>query len=172
MNDAGALRRPFCIWEAGLTIVVRDLQDVPAYRSIVADRIWRAWWEPYGAVRSELEKGLDQVAAAADFPSFTLVALDKHNFLGTLTAIRDDIEARPNLEPCIAALWIEEPTRGQGIGQTLIEAACARLSATGFSQAFLAAKPPLHSYYSLLGWQLVEKDVGDDRLGVFCRALP
>ncbi len=154
-----------------MSFTIRDLRDEPGHLPTVANRIWRAWWEPYGSGLSDLEQGLAEVAAAKDYPSFTLVALEQGRFLGTVTGIKDDIEARPELGPCVAALWVEEAERRRGIGKALIDAACTRFAASGFSQAYLAAKPPLRDFYSRVDWTLVESAVGDDNLDVFRRML-
>jgi predicted N-acetyltransferase YhbS len=154
-----------------LSFTIHDLRDEPDHLATVTDRIWRAWWEPYGSSLADLEQGLAEVAAAKDYPSFTLVALERGRFLGTVTGIEDDIEARPELGPCIAALWVEEAERHRGIGKALINAACTRFAASGFSQAYLAAKPLLRSYYCGLGWTHIESAVGDDNLDLFRRTL-
>lgn len=154
-----------------MSLTIRDLRDEPGHLPTVANRIWRAWWEPYGSCLSDLEQGLAEVAAAKDYPSFTLVALEQGRFLGTVTGIKDDIEARPELGPCVAALWVEEAERRRGIGKALIDAACTRFAASGFSQAYLAAKPLLRDFYSRVDWTLVESAVGDDNLDVFRRML-
>lgn len=149
-----------------------DLRDIPSLRETVADRIWNAWWRPYGHALSAVEMALDDAMAAKDYPSFTLVAHEQGAFLGTVTVIADDIDARPQLGPCIAALWVDEGARGRGIAQALMAAACLRLSNTGFAVAYLSARRHLRDYYSPRGWTLLESDVGDDSLDVFSRALP
>jgi predicted N-acetyltransferase YhbS len=155
-----------------VTIDILDLRQVPQYWATVVDRIWQAWWRPYGAVLGDVELALTEVAAAADFPSFTLVAVDAGRFIGTVTVIKDDIEARPDLRPCIAALWVDPAGRGQGVGLRLVRAACDRLARSGYPRVYLGAKLPLRSYYSAHGWTLLESGVGTDNLDVFVRALP
>jgi predicted N-acetyltransferase YhbS len=154
-----------------MTLKICDLRDEAQYSDLVRDRIWHAWWEPDGSSISDLEQGLAEVAAAEHFPSFTLIATEEEHLLGTVTGIQSDIEARPELGPCIAALWVEEAERRRGIGTKLIDAACARFSASGFSLVYLAAKPSLRNFYSHLGWHLLESHIGADDLDVFSRAL-
>jgi predicted N-acetyltransferase YhbS len=154
-----------------MTIKIGDLRDEVQYSDLVRDSIWHAWWEPDGSSISDLEQGLAEVAAAEHFPSFTLIATEEKRFLGTITGIQSDIEARLELGPCIAALWVEEAERRRGIGKILIDAACAKFSASGFSSVYLAAKPALRNFYSHLGWHLLESHVGADDLDVFFIAL-
>ena len=150
---------------------IASLRQHPDLRPVVADRIWRAFWEPYGSPLDVLEAALDEVLAALDFP-FTLVALDDDGFVGTVTAIQSDIAARPELGPCVAALWVEPKARGQGVGRALVSSALSRLAAQGRDRCYLPAKLHLHDYYAMAGWSLVERGVGDDMLDVFVRALP
>ena len=152
-------------------MIIDDLRQQLAFRPIVAERIWRAWWEPYGATLADVESALDDVLRAQDFP-FTLVARADGRFMGTVTAIQSDIAPRPDLGPCIAALWVEPEARGQGVARDLVNAALRRLGEAGHTAAYLAAKPHLHGYYAQRGWTVVERAVGDDRLDVFSRALP
>ncbi|HTM79242.1 MAG TPA: GNAT family N-acetyltransferase, partial [Devosia sp.] len=83
-----------------------NLRDVPHMRAVVADRIWRAWWQPDGAALADVEQALGAVLDAHGFP-FNLVATEDDKFLGTVTAIASDLAARPDLSPWIAALWVE-----------------------------------------------------------------
>lgn len=151
-------------------MIIENLRQRLVFRPLVADRIWRAWWEPAGATLADVEDALGAVIAAEDFP-FTLVARTGEQFIGTVTAIQSDIAARPDLGPCIAALWVEPEMRGRNVGQDLVEAALHRLAGLGRDIAYLAARPPLHQYYTSRGWMLHERDVGDDRLDVFSRAV-
>lgn len=150
---------------------IASLKHQPGLRPVVADRIWRAFWEPYGSPLDVLEAALDDILTAIDFP-FTLVALDNDGFVGTVTAIQSDIAARPDLGPCIAALWVEPRARGQGVGRALVTSALSRLAAQGRERCYLPAKPHLHDYYAMDGWRLVEREVGDDKLDIFFRTLP
>ena len=155
-----------------VTVVsIDDLRDLPSHAAAVADRIWRAWWEPYGSSLADVEGALSEVMAAEGFP-FTLVATRDGQFVGTVTAIQTDIHQRPDLGPCLAALWVEPAARRQGIARMLMAAVESRLSWHGFGKVYLSAKPPLREFYEAAGWALIESDVGDDHLGVFVRALP
>lgn len=152
-------------------MIIEDISDQLVFRPLVADRIWRAWWEPSGATLADVENALGAVIAAEGFP-FTLIARAGDRFVGTVTVTQSDIADRPDLGPCIAALWVEPTERGQGVGQALVDVALGRLAGLGRSEVYLAAKPPLHGYYAGRGWTLRERGVGDDDLDVFSRALP
>ncbi|MBO9587830.1 GNAT family N-acetyltransferase [Devosia sp.] len=147
-----------------------DLKARPQFFNVVADRIWNAWWKPSGASLSDVEAALSAVIASAAFP-FTLIGVEDEKFAGTVTCIASDIAARPDLGPCVAALWVEPDRRGCNLGGRLVEMALQRLVAAGFDCAYLAARQPLRSYYRGQGWELIEDNVGDDALDVFKRTF-
>ena len=147
-----------------------DLKERPEFFDVVADRIWNAWWKPSGAKLADVEAALTDVVSSDVFP-FTLVGVEREAFVGTVTCIATDIEARPDLGPCVAALWVEPGGRGQGMAERLVDAALLRLHAAGYKHAYLAARRPLRSYYSGRGWALAEEGVGADQLDVFNRVL-
>jgi predicted N-acetyltransferase YhbS len=151
--------------------VIQDLKDVPQHFDEVADRLWRAWWEPYGETLGDVEDALRAVVSAQGYP-FTLVATHEGKFLGTVTSIADDIDARPTLGPCLAALWVEPAARGRKIGDRLANALMQRLARAGFEQVFLSAKPIMRSYYLDRGWSMMDSDIDDDHQDVFVRTLP
>ncbi|UXN69303.1 GNAT family N-acetyltransferase [Devosia neptuniae] len=151
---------------AGNSVAIQDLNDAPEFKPIVTDRIWQAFWRPYGAALTDVETALADVLAGGPFP-FSLVATDGEGFTGTVTAIESDLDARPLLSPWIAALWVEPEKRGQGIAEALVNAATTRLFAQDHSPLYLCAKPPMRGFYQRLKWGLIEQDVGPDGLDVF-----
>ena len=151
-------------------LVICDLKCVDEHFATVADRLWNAWWKGYGEALSDVEAALREVMEADAFP-FTLVALQEGAFIGTVTGIQTDIHERPNLGPCLAALWVEPEARGHGVAAKLMSAVIARFEALGFDEVYLSAKPHLQGFYSAKGWGLIESDVGDEQLLIFRRDL-
>ena len=150
---------------------ILDLRDAPEFFPEVADRIWRAWWEPEGRSLADVEAALHEVTAGPRFP-FTLVAARDRRFVGTVTSIMNDIGARPDWGPCLAALWVEPEARGQGIGEALADTLMTRLSGLDFERVYLSAKPRMRAYYLLRGWTMIDSDVDKDHQDVFVRLLP
>jgi GNAT superfamily N-acetyltransferase len=145
---------------------VSDLRTVPAFAPLVADRVWRAWWEGKGVPLSDLRARLDESFGANPVPS-TFVAHEGARFRGCVALIACDVEERPALTPWVAALWVEPQARRQGIAAALMARAAETAFAAGHPRVYLAAVPALAAYYAARGWTLVESDI--DGLEIFAR---
>ncbi|HEV7309525.1 GNAT family N-acetyltransferase [Ensifer sp.] len=153
------------------TVTVSDLRDARHFFDDVADRIWRAWWEPHGFPLSHIT-GLLEDSLAEDAEPLCLVAHDGDRFIGTASVIASDLEERPALTPWVAAVWVDPPFRGGGIGgKIVLKAAHAALDG-GADAVHLCALPGKRAFYERLGWRLDEMDVGEDRLDVFSMRRP
>ena len=86
-----------------------------------------------------------------------LVAHDSGTFLGTASLIASDLDERPELTPWVAAVWVEERARGQGVGAALVDAAARAAFALGFPRAYLCARARMTRFYERLGWTLIER---------------
>ncbi|HEV7320606.1 MAG TPA: GNAT family N-acetyltransferase [Ensifer sp.] len=148
------------------TITVSDLRDAPHFFDDVADRIWRAWWEPQGFPLDHIS-GLLEESLAHDAEALCLVAHDGDRFVGTASVIASDLEERPDLTPWVAAVWVDPPFRGSGIGGDIVLKAARAALRTGAKAVHLCALPGKRAFYERLGWRLDETDVGEDRLDVF-----
>jgi hypothetical protein len=87
------------------SFIISDLRQCPAFFDTVADRIWRAWWEPGGYPLAHIATRLRENMADTPIP-FALVAHDGERFLGTTSVIESDLEERPQLTPWVAAVWV------------------------------------------------------------------
>lgn len=90
---------------------ISDLRDRPDFSATVADRVWRAWWQPDGVPLGYIAGRVRENMEAGPLP-FCLVAHDGGCFLGTASVIASHMEARPELSPWVAAVWIEPKCRG------------------------------------------------------------
>ncbi|WP_428032353.1 GNAT family N-acetyltransferase [Ancylobacter sp.] len=146
--------------------VLSDLRDVPDFAAIVAERVWRAWWEADGVALATLRARLDESLGSGAIPA-TFVAHAEGCFLGCVALIASDVDRRPSLTPWVAALWVEPDTRRQGLGAALTAHAIEAAFAAGHAQVYLAAKPALAPYYLVRGWARMEADV--DGLDILIR---
>lgn len=140
------------------TYSISDLRDRPEFAGDVADRIWNAWWRKDGHELAFIRGLVDENFASTGLPQ-ALVAHDGATFLGTAHLIDNDLESRPQYAPWVAALWVEEAARGEGLGTALALAAAQAAFAAGHAAVYLCAKPHLTAYYQGMGWQRIEEDV-------------
>jgi GNAT superfamily N-acetyltransferase len=151
-----------------LPFSLSDLRQRPEFFDTVAMRIWQAWWKPDGYQLDYITGRLRENMGATPIP-LALVAHDGGSFLGTASVIASDLAERPQLTPWVAAVWVEPPARGRGIGAALVDRATQDCFALGFARAYLCARPQRASFYERLGWIPIERDVGPHHLSVFVR---
>ncbi len=151
------------------TYSISDLRDRPAFAAEVADRIWNAWWRADGHELAFIRELVDENFASTGLPR-ALVAHDGETFLGTAHLIDNDLEARPQYSPWVAAVWVDEAHRKSGIGAALVLAAAEAGFAQGFDTVYLCAKPAMSAFYEGLGWRPIEQNVDD--LDVFSLSRP
>jgi N-acetylglutamate synthase-like GNAT family acetyltransferase len=147
---------------------ISDLRQHPSFFATVADRIWRAWWQPNGYPLDYISTRLRENMDATPIP-FALVAHDGEQFLGTSSVIASDLEERPQLTPWVAAVWVEEDARRRGVGAALVNRAARDCFALGVKRAYLCARPRMTSFYERLGWTIIERNVGAHHQSVFIR---
>jgi len=149
-----------------LAYSISDLRQRPEFFDSVADRIWRAWWQPNGHPLEYITGRLKENMLDTPIP-LALVAHHGGTFLGTASVIASDRDERPDLTPWVAAVWVEQRARGTGIGGALVERATQTCFALGFPRAYLCARPRMTRFYERLGWTILERKVGRDQLNVF-----
>lgn len=141
-------------------ITISGLADRPDFFDQIADRIWRAWWQPHGVPLAYIVARMKEGLGAAAIPT-AFVAHAGDVFAGTASVIDSDLDERPQYTPWVAAVWIEPAFRSRRIGRKLIAHAASHALATGVPKVYLTARPPRRSLYEELGWQVVEEGVGD-----------
>jgi GNAT superfamily N-acetyltransferase len=147
---------------------IADLRQCPEFFDAVADRIWQAWWKPYGHPLAYISGRLRENMEPGPIP-LALVAREDGCFLGTASVIASDLPERPQLTPWVAAVWVEPQARRRGVGAALVDRAAQACFALGIGRAYLCARPERGDFYQRLGWTRIERDVGAVHLDVFIR---
>jgi len=137
---------------------ISDLKDRPAFAGTIADRAWHAWWTQTDVTLAQYRARLDTVFASDGIP-FALVAHQGDDYAGSVLVIGNDLDARPDYGPWIAALWIEPAWRRRGIASNLLTAARTRASDQGHKALYLCANPDKTGFYQARGFRLIESDV-------------
>jgi GNAT superfamily N-acetyltransferase len=145
---------------------ISNINDVSDFKSIVADRIWNAWWRPHGRLLQVVTDFFDELPEERGIP-FCFVAHDQGNYIGSVLGLVSDLDERSELSPWVGALWVEPRFRRQGVAVALVKAAVAEIFGLGHEEAFLCATAEKRAMYQNQGWQLVEDKVGEGELDVF-----
>ncbi len=103
---------------------------------------------------------------------FALVAECDGRLCGNTLVIESDESSRPKLTPWLAALWVDEDMRKQGVAASLLDEAIRRSAALGVGQLYLIARPALRDFYAKKGWEPIEDGVGEARLTVHRYIMP
>jgi hypothetical protein len=117
---------------------ISSLRQVPQFADTIAHRGWSAF--DSGLTLAEYRAGLEPLMKSEGVPS-ALVAHDKEKYLGSVLVIANDLDARPDLTPWIAALWVEPNHRA------------------GVKRCYLCATRENSPYYLARGFNLIEEDV-------------
>jgi GNAT superfamily N-acetyltransferase len=149
-------------------MLVSDLRDQPGFADIVADRVWRAFWKKDGHPL-ELLTGLVQENLGQGPIPTALVAHEGERFLGTVSIIASDEEARPQYTPWVAALWVEPEHRRRGIGALLVEKAVSFALSTGAERVYLLSRAQRRAFYEGLGWAVLEADAPEEGMFILTR---
>ncbi len=139
-------------------MTISALRDRPEFADTLADRAWHAWWTESGVSLASYRAHLDPMMEGQGIP-LALVAHEGRAYLGSVLLIDSDLDARPQLAPWIAALWVEPERRREGIAARLIEAARAEAGRLGHEACYLCATPDKRPYYVARGFKLIEADV-------------
>ena len=145
---------------------ISNLNACPEFKSIVANRIWLAWWKAHGHLLQVVTDFIDELPEARGIP-FCLVAHDEGKYVGSVLGLVSDLDERPELSPWIGALWVELEFRKQGVAGVLVKAALDELFVLGHEVTFLCATVEKRGMYQKQGWKLIEADVGEGKLDVF-----
>jgi GNAT superfamily N-acetyltransferase len=149
-----------------VSFTISDLRERPEFFDIIADRIWRAWWERQGVLLGYIEARLRENLAGPGVP-LALVAHDAPGFLGTASLIASDLDERPQYTPWVAAVWTEPVARGRGVARALLARARDEAFRLGHQRVHLCARPAMQDYYLALGWKPIEARVGPLQLTVY-----
>lgn len=149
-------------------LVICDLRQRPEFFDAVADRIWRAWWEPGGYPLEYITGRLRENLLDKPIP-LALIACEGTNFVGTASIILSDMAERPQYSPWVAAVWTEPAFRELGVGAALVDRAAQTAFALGFGRVYLCASQDRRDFYARRGWTQIEENVGKNKASVLGR---
>ncbi len=136
-----------------MPFTISDLRQRPEFFDSVAERIWRAWWEPN---RHPLEyiPARPQENLNGTLIPLALVAHASNEFLGTASLIASDLPDRPEFTPWVAAVWVEPHARRRGVGAALVSVPRRPVSPRVLPGLSLRASAS-SGFYESLGWTMI-----------------
>ncbi len=131
-----------------MTIV--PLADYPQHQEQVTDWLWQAFdrHNSRDFFASIVKSSLRQ-----DGLPLTFIALHHHTLVGTVGLWLCDLISRQDLSPWLAALYVDEAYRDQGLGQRLQQHVLEYSRRAGFPALYLYAT--FSGYYEKTGWQYI-----------------
>lgn len=129
---------------------IQPLYAAPQYAEQVTDWLWQA----FGT--SDSRDFFTSIVATSqregEMP-LTFVAIEGDKLVGTVGLWRCDLISRQDLYPWLAALYIDESQRGQGLGAKLQQYVIEHARALGYPQLYLYSA--CKGYYERFGWQYI-----------------
>lgn len=128
--------------------MIQPLYAAPQHASRVTEWLWRAFGGetlPQAFFASIV--GHSQTPGALPM---TFIAAEGETLLGTVGLWRCDLISRQDLTPWLAALYIDEPARGKGLGGILQEHVAGAARQAGFDALYLYSA--CRDYYERFGW--------------------
>jgi GNAT superfamily N-acetyltransferase len=86
----------------------------------------------------------------------TFVALAGDRLVGTASIVTQDMSTRPEISPCLSAVYVPPEFRKQGIGSKLVRKAMQEAQDLGVRRLYLFT-PDAMSFYRRLGWNEFER---------------
>lgn len=129
---------------------IQPLYAAPQYAEQATDWLWQA----FGT--SDSRDFFASIVATSqregEMP-LTFVAIKGDKLVGTVGLWRCDLISRQDLYPWLAALYIDESQRGQGLGAKLQQHVIKHARALGYPQLYLYSA--CKNYYERFGWQYI-----------------
>lgn len=129
---------------------IQPLYAAPQYAEQVTDWLWQA----FGT--SDSRDFFTSIVATSqregEMP-LTFVAVEGDKLVGTVGLWRCDLISRQDLYPWLAALYIDESQRGQGLGAKLQQHVIEHARMLGYPQLYLYSA--CKDYYERFGWQYI-----------------
>lgn len=129
---------------------VIPLYDAPQHAEQVTEWLWREFGDalPRAFVASIIEHS----QTPGNLP-LTFLLVEGETLLGTVGLWRCDLISRQDLFPWLAALYVDESARGQGLARKLQQHVIETARAMGFTELHLYSA--CRDFYERFGWQYI-----------------
>ncbi|MSP03520.1 MAG: GNAT family N-acetyltransferase [Acetobacteraceae bacterium] len=136
-----------------MTTSIVSLGARPDLVSTVASWLWREWGRHKGRT---IEMVTDRLTAPLTAPGFeqTFARLSGDIPVATASLVNADLDARPDLSPWLAGVFVDPPFRGQGHAAALVRAVEDAARARGVGTLWLHTEHAA-GLYAGLGWEAI-----------------
>lgn len=129
---------------------IAPLYEAPQFAGTVTDWLWQAFGD------SLPRDFFASIIAHSQRPGalpLTFIALDGEKLLGTVGLWRCDLISRQDLWPWLAALYVDEAARGQGLAGLLQKQVIEYAREQGYAQLHLYSA--CRDFYERYGWHYI-----------------
>ncbi len=133
-----------------MSVTILPLYDAPHFADQVTDWLWAAFGETLS------RDFFASVIAHSQRPEalpLTFIATEGETLLGTVGLWRCDLISRQDLWPWLAALYVDEAARGQGLAGRLQQHVKDYAREQGFTQLHLYSA--CRDFYERFGWHYI-----------------
>jgi GNAT superfamily N-acetyltransferase len=119
--------------------------------------LWREWGVRRGRTQAQVAEAMAGRVAAVG-PEQCFVLLDDDRAAATASLVHHDLDARPDLTPWLASVFVHPEFRGRGHAPRVVRAVEASVKAAGIASFYLDTNTaaPL---YAGLGWVTIGQSV-------------
>ena len=101
------------------------------------------------------KNALENAAGREGIPSI-YIAYENNEFIGSVALIEHDLDTHLELSPWLAAVFVKERWRGQGIATLLVSFCEVQAKQIGVKKLYLSTELATQ-LYSKLGWEVIER---------------
>lgn len=131
-------------------MTIQPLYAAPQFAQQVTEWLWRAFGD--GLSRDFFASIVEHSQRPGALP-LTFIARDGDKLLGTVGLWRCDLISRQDLYPWLAALYVDEPARGQGLAGLLQQQVMDYARQQGYAQLHLYSA--CRDFYERFGWRYI-----------------
>jgi len=131
-------------------VIIQPLYAAPQHAEQVIDWLWQAFGD--GLPREFFASVVNHSQTPGALP-LTFIATEGEQLLGTVGLWRCDLIARQDLYPWLAALYVDEAARGQGLAGKLQQHVQKYAAESGYRELHLWSA--CRDFYEGYGWHYI-----------------
>lgn len=137
-------------------VEIQYLADCPQHAEAVNNWLYEEWGQFHP--ESTREDWFNRLKKRMNYRKIPMafIALSGDEPAGTASLFKYDMEDHKNLSPWLAAVYVREDMRRQGIGSLLVERTMREAQNIGVETLYLFT-PDMKDFYEQLGWEVYKE---------------